>query len=304
MSKKEGIVVSVSGKYANLLTPSGEFIKVSCIGRKPDIGEKFQGCQVSSSIFHFNTKGLTAAACIMFILTIGGGVKAYYSPVATVLVSINPNIELKVNHLNKIISSKALNNDGEKILSEVKIKNANINEGLKTIIDQSKKDKFIDDNYIKTKTVSVDIDGKKINISKFKSNIQNSNLSIKIQSNGSVILDKNSNNKSSENANYQKPAENNKVNNGKSSVSNGNSSVNKENLKSPSNNKNKQNNKGNNGNSSNPNSNKTKKNASNDLKQKHELKNDRFNDNQGYKKKAYNSKAVNGSHKSNSNKNK
>jgi hypothetical protein len=233
----------------------------------------------------------------MFILTIGGGVKAYYSPVATVLVSINPHIELKVNYFNKIISSKALNNDGRKILSEVKIKNVNINEGLQIIIDQSKKDKFIDDNYIKTKTVSVDIDGKKINISKFKSNIQTSNLSIRIQSNGNVILDKNLNNKSSENANYQKPAGNNTVNNE-------NSSVNKENGKSSSNNENNSNNKGNNGSSANSNSDKVKENESPDLKQNQGLENGQANENQSSKKKADNSKAVNKSSKANSNENK
>lgn len=296
MSKREGIVVSVSGKYANLLTPSGEFIKVNCKNRKPNIGEKFQGYQVNNNIFHFNARGLAAAACIMFILTIGGGVKAYYSPVATVLVSINPHIELKVNYFNKIISSKALNDDGRKILSEVKIKDVNINEGLQIIIDQSKKDKFIDDNYIKTKTVSVDIDGKKINISKFKSNIQASNLSIKIQSNGNVILDKNLNNKSSENANYQKPAGNN-------TESNENSSVNKENGKS-SNNGNNSNNKGNNGSSANPNSDKIKENENPDLKQEQGLENGQTNENQSSKKKTDNSKAVNKSSKANSNENK
>jgi hypothetical protein len=295
MSKKEGIVVSVSGKYANLLTPHGEFIKVSCRGKKPSIGEIFQGYEVSNNIFHFNTKGLAAAACIMFILTIGGGAKAYYSPVATVLVSINPHIELKVNFLNKIISSKALNDDGSKILSEVKIKNVNINEGLEIIIDQSKKDKFIDDNYIKTKTISVDIDGKSIDISKFKSNIQSSNLSIKIQSNGDVILNKNINSKSNGSANYQKPSENNAVNGGRSSINNGNG-------KSSSNNgnQNNSNNENNNGNVTNSKSDKGKEMVSPDLKQTQGLENSQTKENQGSEKKNDNNKAVNNSSKANS----
>lgn len=228
MSKKEGIVVSVSGKYANLLTPYGEFIKVNCNGKKPGIGEKFQGNEIPKSLFYFNTKGLVAAACIMFILTIGGGVKAYYSPVATVLVDINPHIELKVNFLDKIISSKALNDDGTKILGEVKISNVNINDGLDIIIDQSKKDKFIDDNYMKTKTISVDINGKKIDISKFKSNIQASNLSVKIQSNGDVILNKDLNDKSNGIDNHKNPA-------GNDTLDNGNSSINKNDKKPASN---------------------------------------------------------------------
>lgn len=226
MSKKEGIVVSINGKYANLLTPYGEFIKVKYNGEKPNIGERFKGNEISHNFFKFSTKKIAAAACITFILLLGGGAKAYYSPVATVLVSINPRIELKVNFLNKIISSKALNSDGSKILSEVKINNVNINDGLESIIDQSQKDKFIDGNYIKVKTISVDINGKSIDISKFKSSIEASNLSVKIQSNGDVVLNKNSNKNTNTNKTINKTTNNNSNNNEK--TNNSSSTLNKD----------------------------------------------------------------------------
>lgn len=236
MSEKKGIVISIRGKYADLLTPYGEFVKVDCNGKKPNIGEKFVGNEVQHKFFHFNTRGIVAAACIMFILFIGGGVKAYYSSSATVLVNINPHIELKVNFLNRIIFSKALNDDGSKILSQVKINNTNINDGLEIIIDQSKKDKFIDENYIKTKTISIDINGKNINISKFKSNMAVSDLSIKIQSNGNVILNKNSNKKLNKNSSKKlnKSSSNNSnigVKNTDGILNNGKSSSNKSNYK-------------------------------------------------------------------------
>lgn len=191
MSKKEGIVVSIDGKYVNLLTSCGEFVKVDCNGKKLDIGEKFVGSEVKSRYLIFNTRKILAAACIVLALITCGAFKAYYSPSATVIVDINPNIELKVNFLNRIISSKALNNDGKEILNQIKINNANVNDGLKKIIDQSKKDKFINSNYVKTKIVSINISGKSIDISKFKSDMKASNLSIKIQSNGNVVFEKN-----------------------------------------------------------------------------------------------------------------
>jgi hypothetical protein len=186
MGKKEGIVVSVEEKYANLLTPYGEFIKVNCSGKKLHIGEKFEGDEVLHRLSFFYTRKIITAACIIFVLLVGGGVKAYYTPAATVLVNINPSIELKVNFLNKIISFKGLNGDGNKILSEVKINNDNINDALKVIIDQAKKDKFIDKNY--AKTISVDIRGKNIDVSGFKSNMASSNLNVKIEANGNIIL--------------------------------------------------------------------------------------------------------------------
>jgi len=199
MGKREGIVVSVEGKYANLLTPYGEFIKVNCNGKKPNVGQEFEGEEVSHKLIKFNTRKLIAVACIMFALLIGGGAKAYYSPIATVLVNINPSIELKVNFLNKIISFRGLNNDGNKIFNEVKINNDNINDALKIIIEQAKKDKFIDKNY--TKTITIDIHGKNIDISKFKSNMVSSNLSVKIELNGDIILNNKPKNRSNKNLN-------------------------------------------------------------------------------------------------------
>ncbi len=205
MGEKEGIVVSVEKKYANLLTPYGEFIKVNCSGKELHIGEKFEGDELPYRLNFFNTRKIIAAACIMFALLIGGGAKAYYSPVATVLVNINPSIELKVNFLNKIISSKGLNGDGNKILSEVKLNNDNINDALKVIIDQAKKDKFIDKNY--AKTISIDIHGKNIDVSDFKSNMVSSNLSVKIESNGNIILNNKPKDKSNKNSNSSDKAD-------------------------------------------------------------------------------------------------
>ncbi|MFL0194007.1 hypothetical protein ACJDU8_00150 [Clostridium sp. WILCCON 0269] len=228
MGKKEGIVVSINGKYANLLTSCGEFIKVNCNGKRPNIGEKFKGDEVFHNFFYLNGKAITAAACIMFILFVGAGTKAYYSPVATVLVDINPHIELKVNFLDKIIFCKALNNDGGKILSHIKINNVNINNGLEMIIDESKKDKFINEDYVKTKTISINITGKNIDVSEFKSNAAASNLNVKIQSNGNVILNKNLNKNSNSNSNGNaKIIDSDAFNNGLKNVKPSNNNINK-----------------------------------------------------------------------------
>lgn len=185
MSKREGIVVSVDGRYVNLLTPYGEFIKVKCKGRTPSIGEEFKG----NEAFNFRINKVAAVACIILALFAGGGAKAYYSPVASVVVGTNPQIELKVNFLNRIISYKSLNSDGNKILNQVTLNNKNINDALQEIIDKSKGN------------ISIDINGKSIDISKFKSNAALSNLNIKIESNGNIILNKSSNKDSNKNAN-------------------------------------------------------------------------------------------------------
>ncbi|HBC96402.1 MAG TPA: hypothetical protein DC034_06360 [Clostridium sp.] len=191
MSKKEGIVIDTNGKYANLLTPYGEFIRVNCNGKKPNIGEKFVGNEAVHRFFPVSAKKILIAACIAFALVVCGAARVYYSPSATVLVNINPRIELKVNSLNRIISSKALNDDGRKVLNQIKINNIDVNDGLRMILYQSRKDKLIDRKYMKAKSISINISGKNLDISKFKSDIKTSDLNVKIKSNGNVILNKN-----------------------------------------------------------------------------------------------------------------
>ena len=48
----------------------------------------------------------------MFIFISSAFAYAYYTPVTTVVLSINPSISIEANRWNKIISSKALNSDG------------------------------------------------------------------------------------------------------------------------------------------------------------------------------------------------
>lgn len=68
MSKKEGIVIDTNGKYANLLTPYGEFIRVNCNGKKPNIGEKFVGNEAVHRFFPVSAKNID---CGMYSICTG-----------------------------------------------------------------------------------------------------------------------------------------------------------------------------------------------------------------------------------------
>jgi AAA ATPase containing von Willebrand factor type A (vWA) domain len=124
----------------------------------------------------------------LFVISFGGGY-AYYTPAATIQVSINPQIELKINRFNRIIECSPLNDDGKIILEDMKIKNKNIDDALILVVEEAKKDNFITDKYnAQGKIISVKISAnnsnKTININKFEKYIDQSKINSQFDNNG------------------------------------------------------------------------------------------------------------------------
>ena len=133
MRIKNGLVMDIKGDTALIMSHDGEFVKVKIDKSKPlpFVGGEYTGNvhdSIPTSIGKFK---YIAAACLMFfILSLGGGAYAYYTPVSTVTININPSIEFKLNRWNRVVASKPLNSDGEKILKEIKTKNSKIDDTL------------------------------------------------------------------------------------------------------------------------------------------------------------------------------
>lgn len=195
MNVKKGLVMELKGKNAYIMTSSGEFVKVKIDKDKtlPAVGGEY-----SSTIFEnpfigiSKFKNVVAACLLFFILSLGGGTFAYYTPTSTVTININPSIEFKINRWSRVLSSSALNSDGEKVLSEIKPKNKLIKDALMMVINQSKQDKYINDNYISMgKTITINIVGKEVNLSSLEKDLSEGSVNVKIDSNGNNIYNKN-----------------------------------------------------------------------------------------------------------------
>lgn len=168
--------------HAVIMTNTGEFLKLKVSETFPKPGEIYTGELAKSTPFY---KYALTAATLTFLLLFGSTAYAYYSPVASVTVNINPSIKLDLNRWNKIIKSTPLNEDGKKVLSELNIKNKNLNDALASIVDQAKKDNFINKAYIeKGKTITINIDSSKplknLKLSDFEEHIKSDNLNMKI----------------------------------------------------------------------------------------------------------------------------
>lgn len=91
------------------------------------------------------TKWVAAAAAVLMI-TSGAASYAYLNPVATVSLDVNPSLEFRVNTFDKVISVKAMNDDGEQILEELKLKGMEIDEAIDAAIDEMVEQAFIKKN--------------------------------------------------------------------------------------------------------------------------------------------------------------
>lgn len=229
MNSIKGIIVEIHKNKAVLLTPTGEFIEVFAT-KNMNIGEEYSKTSSNISFIRSIPKSL-AAALLMFTL-LGGGLGAYYTPVATLNLSINPSVQLKTNLFNKVIYSTALNSDGKAILDNINVKNKNFNDALCLIVTESENQKFITEDYKANKSISLEVTGKSLNMSTFESTVHEHGISLEIKINNKPsISNKESNNKNSNlinsNKDSNKPSiENNSKNKTKHDLENANSDSN------------------------------------------------------------------------------
>lgn len=185
---KTGLVLKIEKKAAIIATSTGEFVKVSVSSNPPKIGEVYTGAEKTRMNY---TKYLKVAVLLFLILIFSGSTYLYYTPVAAIEVNINPSLELKTNCFDRIIKALPLNADGKTLLKNMDLKNKNIDEGLTMVIQQAKKDNFINSNYIEQgKTVSIKISSnntnKSIKLDKFQKCITQNKINTNIYNNQKV----------------------------------------------------------------------------------------------------------------------
>ena len=179
---KTGIVIRCMNRKVGIMTENGEFLYIKINKVLPNVGEVYTG-ELSKKNLSFYKYAITAAS-LMFIIVSSTFANAYYTPVTTIVLTINPSVSLEANRWNKIISSKALNSDGDLLLKDIKLSNKSIDIGLELLVKQAKTEHFINEDYVTAKkSITVDIKSKtdhSIDISNLKSIIDSNNLNITI----------------------------------------------------------------------------------------------------------------------------
>jgi len=134
----KGIVLQIRNKEAVILADDGIIRKVKnhdySIGEVVIMKEKQKG---NSKLLKWSI-GIAAA----FVLSTTG-VYAYYKPTGYVSLDINPSIEYSINMFDRVLKVKAVNEDGNEILTELNLKNMSIDEAIEKTTA-----KLIEENYI------------------------------------------------------------------------------------------------------------------------------------------------------------
>lgn len=80
------------------------------------------------------------------IVLMGGGYWMYFIPVVTISVDINPSIELSINRLDRVISVKAYNDDGQTIIETMDLTNDTYTQALNELLADSTITALLADN--------------------------------------------------------------------------------------------------------------------------------------------------------------
>lgn len=162
--KKKGMVIEIKNKNVIIMTETGEFASVKFGNSIPICGEDYEGYEVKDkSILKKVFTSAIAAMFIFILVTVD-----YYNPVKAVELNMNSKIMLGLNRWNRVMTASAQDKNGEIVLNKVKIKNVTLDEAVKDLTMEAKKEKIIKSfSEIKVNVIKGNVD-----LSLINSNIQ------------------------------------------------------------------------------------------------------------------------------------
>lgn len=103
---------------------------------------------------------LAAACALLTVFLCIGSYVLLWMPVAYVSIDVNPSLELELNRLDRVISVRAYNEDGERIAGTVSVKGMPYEKAIETIVDSEEMQPYLTQDAALTFTVATDSPGK------------------------------------------------------------------------------------------------------------------------------------------------
>ncbi|TNP27480.1 anti-sigma factor domain-containing protein [Bacillus sp. CD3-5] len=144
----KGIVMDIKKHSVVVLTPNGEFITCKRKGDSCMIGEEISFDEQEQKASRFSIPYFLKPASLLVACFLCALLFFYNQPeekvFAYVSVDINPSLEVSVTKDLRVIDLQACNDDGRRILKELKQwENEQLQEVIRTIIKQSQEDKYL-----------------------------------------------------------------------------------------------------------------------------------------------------------------
>jgi hypothetical protein len=130
----KAVIVEIKGCIAAVLSDDGCIVTIK--NNNYEIG---QVIQMSTPKVRLTKKIAAIAASAAALVVFSVGSWAYASPYSYVSLDVNPSIEYTLNRFDRVLSVKAVNDDGEEILKEIDLDDLqykNIEEAMTKTVEQ------------------------------------------------------------------------------------------------------------------------------------------------------------------------
>ncbi|MCR4922754.1 MAG: hypothetical protein K5931_01965 [Lachnospiraceae bacterium] len=152
----KAVVIDIEKNIATILGANGIFSQIDNNGYQ--IGEELEielveKAKKSSESFKskvmkfektFSRQATRIAAAFLVLVLGAGSVTAYAMPCSKVTVDVNPSIEYGVNIFNTVVSTKAYNEAGTAILSNMEVKGKSLDKAIDITLDTLADAEYID----------------------------------------------------------------------------------------------------------------------------------------------------------------
>ncbi|WIY63527.1 anti-sigma factor domain-containing protein [Bacillus arachidis] len=144
----KGIVMDIKKRSVVVLTPDGEFITFKRKSHSYMIGEEISFNEQEQRVPRFSIPSFLKPVSLLVACFLCVFLFFYYQPeekaFAYVSIDINPSLEASVTKDLRVIDLRACNDDGKRILKEMKRwKNKPLQDVVRTIVKQSQEDGYL-----------------------------------------------------------------------------------------------------------------------------------------------------------------
>ncbi|MBM7603959.1 hypothetical protein JOC75_001932 [Metabacillus crassostreae] len=157
-STYKGIVVKITDLHLVILQDNGRYKNVpkNAIKQVPLLGQSISYVEKASSL---SWVPYISVAALLFLSFISYSIFQSVKPSYLLVIDINPSLELEVSDKGEVIDLRALNEDGEKIVSSIEDYDRNVLHMIDSIVKDAKKKGYLAKNpIITTSLISLEED--------------------------------------------------------------------------------------------------------------------------------------------------
>lgn len=100
---------------------------------------------------------LASAVCCAALLLLGGeGYQLYFTEASAISIDVNPSIELSLNRFDRVVEVRAFNEDGERLLSSLSLRNKAYRQAIEELLTSAEVQPYLKPNSIINFTLESD----------------------------------------------------------------------------------------------------------------------------------------------------